>query len=56
MCQLQGRGLPQGDLQEEVEIQIRQTVLFYKVDPDYGTRVAQGLNLDLAEIKKLAEN
>ena len=38
------------------EIQIRQTVLFYKVDPDYGTRVAQGLNLDLTEIKKHAEN
>ncbi len=33
------------------EIQIRQTVLFYKVDPDYGTRVAEGLGLSIEEAK-----
>ena len=37
------------------ELQKRQTAIFYKVDPDYGTRVANGLGLDLAEIKKIAE-
>ncbi len=36
-------------------LQLRQTALFYKVDPDYGTRVAKGLNLDIDEIKRLAE-
>ncbi|MCA1988840.1 MAG: catalase [Desulfarculus sp.] len=35
-------------------IQLRQTAIFYKADPDYGTRVAQGLGLDLAEVKRLA--
>jgi len=35
-------------------IQLRQTALFYKVDPDYGRRVARGLKLDLDEVKKLA--
>jgi len=38
------------------EIQVRQTVLFYKVDPDYGTRVADGLGIDVAEIKRLAKD
>jgi catalase len=38
------------------EIQVRQTVLFYRVDPDYGTRVAEGLGIDVAEVKKLAED
>lgn len=35
-------------------IQLRQTALFYKVDPQYGTRVAQGLGLNVKEIKELA--
>ncbi len=34
------------------EIQIRQTVLFYKVHEEYGTRVAKGLGLDLEEVKR----
>lgn len=34
-------------------IQLRQTALFFKADPDYGRRVAQGLNLDLKEVQKL---
>jgi catalase len=35
-------------------LQRRQTALFYKADPDYGTRVAAGLGLDAEDIKKLA--
>ncbi len=35
-------------------IQLRQTALFYKADPDYGQRVAKGLNLSPDEVKKLA--
>lgn len=35
-------------------IQLRQTALFYKVDTEYGSRVAQGLRLDLKEIKRLS--
>jgi catalase len=35
-------------------IQLRQAALFYKVDPDYGGRVTQGLKLDLAEVRRLA--
>jgi catalase len=35
-------------------IQLRQTALFYKADEDYGTRVTNGLELDLAEVKRLA--
>ena len=35
-------------------IQLRQTALFYKADPDYGSRVAQGLGLDVKEIEQLA--
>ena len=35
-------------------IQLRQTALFFKADPDYGRRVAQGLGLDLAEVERLA--
>ena len=38
------------------EIQKRQTAHFYRVDPDYGSRVAKGLGLDVAEIKKLAKS
>jgi catalase len=36
-------------------IQLRQTALFYKADPDYGTRVAKGLKLDVKEIGRLAD-
>ncbi|MBN1362021.1 MAG: catalase [Sedimentisphaerales bacterium] len=35
-------------------IQRRQTALFYKADPDYGKRVAQGLGLDVKDVEKLA--
>lgn len=35
-------------------LQLRQTALFYKADADYGQRVAKGLGLDVAEIKRLA--
>ncbi|HAM49993.1 MAG TPA: hypothetical protein DCP92_04620 [Nitrospiraceae bacterium] len=36
-------------------IQYRQTALFYKADPDYGRRVAKGLDLDQKEIERLAK-
>jgi catalase len=36
-------------------IQLRQTAMFYKADPDYGSRVAKGLGLDLNKVKRLAE-
>jgi len=36
-------------------IQLRQTAVFYKADPEYGTRVAKGLKLDVKEVKRLAE-
>ena len=36
-------------------IQLRQTALFYKADPDYGRRVAEGLGLDAKEVGRLAE-
>jgi len=35
-------------------IQLRQTAIFYKADPDYGSRVAKGLGLDVAEVTRLA--
>jgi catalase len=35
-------------------IQLRQTALFYKADPDYGQRVAKALGLNAAEVKRLA--
>ena len=35
-------------------LQLRQTSLFFKVDPDYGRRVAQGLKLDIKQVEKLA--
>jgi len=37
------------------EIQLRQTVLFYKVHEEYGTKVAKGLGLDVSEVKRLAQ-
>ena len=36
-------------------IQRRQTAIFYKADPEYGRRVADGLGLNPKEIEKLAE-
>ena len=35
-------------------LQYRQTALFYNVDSDYGSLVAEGLGLDIAEVKRLA--
>ncbi len=35
-------------------IQLRQTALFFKADPDYGRRVAEGLKLDVKEVESLA--
>jgi len=35
-------------------IQRRQAALFFKCDPDYGRRVAQGLGLILADVERLA--
>jgi catalase len=35
-------------------IQLRQCAIFYKADPDYGTRVAEGLKLDLEMVKSLS--
>jgi len=32
----------------------RQTALFFKVDRDYGSRVAEGLGLNVKEIENLA--
>jgi len=36
-------------------IQLRQCALFYKADADYGKKVAKGLRLDPAEVKRLAD-
>lgn len=36
-------------------LQLRQTALFYKADPEYGTRVAEGLSLSIEEVKTLAQ-
>ncbi len=36
-------------------IQLRQTALFFKADPQYGRRVAEGLGLDVKEIERLAK-
>jgi catalase len=35
-------------------IQMRQTAIFFKADPDYGRRVAAGLGLDIATVERLA--
>jgi catalase len=35
-------------------IQMRQSAVFYKADEDYGSRVAEGLKLNVKEVKKLA--
>jgi len=36
-------------------IQLRQAAVFYKADKDYGSRVAQGMGLDVNEVKRLAD-
>lgn len=36
-------------------IQLRQAAIFYKADPDYGRRVAEGLGLDVTEVERLAQ-
>lgn len=36
-------------------LQLRQTALFYKADPEYGTWVAEGLSLSIEEVKTLAQ-
>ncbi len=36
-------------------IQFRQTAIFYKADPDYGRRVAEGLRLDMKEVERSAK-
>lgn len=36
-------------------IQYRQCSLFYKAEPEYGTRVAKSLGLNISKVKKLAE-
>lgn len=36
-------------------IQLRQAAVFYRAHEEYGTRVAQGLKLDVEEAKKLAK-
>jgi catalase len=41
-----------GDAQKR--IQLRQTALFYKADPEYGRRVAEGLVLDVKKVERLA--
>jgi len=35
-------------------IQLRQTAIFFKADPEYGGRVAEGLELDMKEVERLA--
>ncbi len=35
-------------------IQLRQCAIFYKADADYGTRVAEALGLEVAEVTRLA--
>ncbi|AFV23433.1 catalase [Methanolobus psychrophilus R15] len=35
-------------------IQLRQTAIFYKADPKYGRKVAEGLGLDLKKVEQLA--
>jgi catalase len=35
-------------------IQVRQAAIFYKADPEYGSRVAEGLELDIKQVERLA--
>ena len=39
----------------QARIQLRQAALFFKADPDYGRRVAKGLDLDAAKVEQLAK-
>ncbi len=36
-------------------IQLRQTSLFYKAEPEYGRGVAEGLGLDIRQVERLAQ-
>ena len=36
-------------------IKLRQSAIFFKADPDYGRRIADGLELDVKEVERLAE-
>lgn len=36
-------------------LQLRQAALFYKADPEYGARVAEGLGLDVKKVEALAQ-
>ncbi len=38
----------------QTRIQLRQTAVFYKADKEYGSRVAEGLGLDVKEVERLA--
>lgn len=38
----------------QTRLQLRQSAIFYKADPDYGERVATGLGLDINRVKELA--
>lgn len=38
----------------QTRIQLRQCAVFYRAHPDYGTRVAEQLGLDVAEVARLA--
>jgi catalase len=40
--------------QARKEVQLRQVCHFFRADPDYGTRVAKKLGIDLAEFMKSA--
>ena len=35
-------------------IRLRQCAVFYKVDPEYGTRVAEGVGVSVAEVERLS--
>ena len=35
-------------------IQLRQAAIFYKADPQYGSRVGEGLGLKIKEVERLA--
>jgi len=36
-------------------LQLRQTAILFKADPEYGRRVAEGFGLDVEEVEKLAD-
>jgi catalase len=41
-----------GNAQER--IRLRQCAVFYRADPEYGTRVAEGVEVDIGQVKRLA--